>query len=222
MSPARKLLIITPHLADAVLGCGELVAANPGAVVVTAFAGIPQDAYVVPEWDAACGFASPRQAVTVRRREERAALECLDAEPCWLSCPEIQYRRRVTLDEVVLRLARALRRHRAEQVALPLGLLPGDHALVSEAALYLARERRCECLLYDDALPARSRPEAAQRLAPLATEPFELPADPYRAYLKRRALERYESLARGFRAAGRELASMLERPERYWRLSVTS
>jgi LmbE family N-acetylglucosaminyl deacetylase len=213
-----KVLIVTPHLGDAVLGCGELVAAHPGAVVVTAFAGIPSDAYVVPEWDATCGFSSPRQAVTVRRREERQALEVLDAEPCWLSCPESQYRRSVTLEDTVLRLARALRRHRAELVAIPLGLVPGDHRLACEAALRISGGRACEWLLYDDSLPGGVRPDPQERLARFDVEPYELEPDPYRRYLKQRAIESYESLQRGFRNAGRDLAASVSSPERYWRL----
>ena len=200
------------------LGCGELVAAHPGAVVLTVFAGIPGDAYVVPEWDAACGFSSPRQAVTVRRREEREALQLLDAEPCWLSCPESQYRRKVTLDDVALKISRAMRRHRAELVAIPLGLVQGDHALASEAMLRLAAGRHCEWILYDDSLPALKRETAEARLARFQAEPLELPRDDYRAYLKRRAAESYESLQRGFLSAGRELRSCLALPERYWRL----
>jgi LmbE family N-acetylglucosaminyl deacetylase len=215
---SRQVLILTPHLGDAVLNCGELVAAHPGAVVLTAFAGIPSDAYVVPEWDAACGFSSPRQAVVVRRREERRALETLDAEPCWLSCPESQYRRAVTLAGTVLRLARAMRRHRADLVAIPLGLVAGDHRLTCEAALRLSAAVDCEWLLYDDALPGAARESAQQRLGRLAVEPYALPADPYRAYLKQRAVENYESLQRGFERAGRDLRATLRLPERYWRL----
>jgi LmbE family N-acetylglucosaminyl deacetylase len=215
---SRQVLIVTPHLGDAVLGCGELLAAHPGAVVLTAFAGIPTDAYVVPEWDAACGFSSPRQAVTVRRREERRALEILDAEPCWLSCPESQYRRKVTLEDTVLRLARALRRHRAELIAVPLGLVPGDHRLTCEAALQLAQGRDCEWLLYDDSVPGGSCQVLDERLARFEVEPLEVTADPYQAYLKRRAVESYDSLQRGFRNVGRDLASTLQQAERYWRV----
>lgn len=39
------------------------------------------------------------------------------------------------------------------------------------------------------------------------------------AYLKQRAAECYESLARGFLKAGRALRSWLEPSERYWLLS---
>jgi LmbE family N-acetylglucosaminyl deacetylase len=210
-----QILIVTPHLGDAVLTCGELLAAHPGAVVLTLFAGIPADTYVVPEWDAACGFSSPRQAVTVRRREERRALELLDAEPCWLSLPESQYRRRVTLDDVALRLSRALRRHRADKLAIPLGLLPGDHSLACDAALRLTRAWDGEWLLYDDSLGM------PQRAARFPAMPLELARDPYRSYLKQRAVESYESLQRGFSRAGRDLRSCLQIPEKYWRLPQT-
>lgn len=207
---------MTPHLGDAVLGCGDLLAAHPGAVVVTVFAGIPADAYVVPEWDATCGFSSPRQAVTVRRREDRAALEALDAEPCWLAFPESQYRRTVTLDEIAVRLARALRRHRPDLVALPLGLLPGDHSLAHEAALRLMKNMDCAWVVYDDAPPFQQVGEIDQRLAALGARPYEIAPQ---EYLKRRAGDCYESLARGCLRAGRELRSWLAAPERYWRLS---
>jgi hypothetical protein len=104
-------------------------------------------------------------------------------------------------------------------VAIPLGLLPGDHTLTRDAALRLSLARDCEWLVYDDSLPGRSAAEPAQALAHLCAEPFELPADPYRTYLKRRAVEGYESLQRGFQSAGRDLRSILGSPERYWRLT---
>lgn len=207
---------MTPHLGDAVLGCGDLVAAHPGAVVVTVFAGIPADAYVVPDWDATCGFSSPRQAVSVRRREDRAALAVLDAEPCWLAFPDSQYRRSATLEEIAVRLARALRRHRPDLVAIPLGLLPGDHGLAHEAAVRLMRHIECDWLAYDDALPFRLGCEVEHRLARFRAQAVAVDEN---AYLQRRAAERYESLARGFLRAGRQLGEWLAAPQRYWQLS---
>lgn len=207
------MIVVTPHLGDAVLSCGELLAAHPGAVVVTVFAGIPPNAYVVPDWDAACGFSSPRQAVSVRRHEDRIALEILEAEPCWLAFPESQYRRALTLDEVALRLARALRRHRPDTVAMPLGLVRGDHELAHRAALRLVKQVKCDWLVYDDLPPFQPKPDFAEMV------PFRLERDAYRSYLKRRAAESYESLARGFVRAGRELGAWLAAPERYWLLT---
>ncbi len=212
---SSRLLVVTPHLGDAVIGCGELLAAHPGAVVVTVFAGIPASSYVVPEWDAACGFSSPQQAVTVRRREERSALETLDAEPCWLACPESQYRRSIALDEVARRLGRALRRHRAERIAVPLGLVRGDHMMAAEAAMRLYKRGDQEWLVYED-FPA---PDAEGRLARFHAEPFVLEDDEYFGYLKRRAADNYASLKRGLSSVGRELRPCLDTPERYWRIS---
>ncbi len=211
------MIVVTPHLGDAVLGCAGLVAAHPGAVVISVFAGIPQNAYIVRDWDAACGFSSPRQAVSARRREDRAALALLDAEPCWLAFPDSQYRRSATLDEIALRLARALRRHRPDAVAIPLGRLPGDHALAHEAAVRLMKHFKCDWLAYDDAPPFAQGCDIQPRLAHFKAEPLHVePQD----YPKRRAAECYESLARGFVNAGRELGAWLAAPERYWVLSA--
>jgi hypothetical protein len=99
----------------------------------------------------------------------------------------------VRLEDTLVRLARALRRHRVDMVTVPLGLLPGDHSLTREAALRLPRARECQCLLYDDSLPAGSPPDLEARLARLPVEPF--------------------------RSTGRDLGSTLGSPERYWRLA---
>jgi hypothetical protein len=36
-----RLLVVSPHLDDAVFGCGELIASRPGATVARLFAGPP-------------------------------------------------------------------------------------------------------------------------------------------------------------------------------------
>ena len=50
-----RVVIVSPHLDDAVLGCGNFMAAHPGAVVVTVFAG--QSARIPHEPDAQVGRA---------------------------------------------------------------------------------------------------------------------------------------------------------------------
>ena len=35
----ERVVVLSPHLDDAVLGCGRLMAAHPGATVVTVYAG---------------------------------------------------------------------------------------------------------------------------------------------------------------------------------------
>jgi LmbE family N-acetylglucosaminyl deacetylase len=39
----EPIVVLSPHLDDAVLSCGVLLAANGGARVVTVFAGMPTD-----------------------------------------------------------------------------------------------------------------------------------------------------------------------------------
>ena len=51
------MLVISPHLDDAVLSCGALLAAHRGAVVATVFAGVPRDPRQRTEWDARSGVA---------------------------------------------------------------------------------------------------------------------------------------------------------------------
>ncbi len=226
-----RLIVVTPHLGDAVLGCGELIGSQPGALVITVFAGIPADAYVVSAWDSACGFASPQQAVTTRRREDRAALDQLDAEPCWLGCRDSQYRAAAGTSaealeaEILHKLTRALRRHGCGPIAVPLGLLAGDHTLAHRAALRLVRRRDdLQWIAYEDAAaPAATvarRVETLERLG-LAPAPLALREEASwreAAFRKDRAVRCYESLLRGYAAAGRSVRSVAG-TERYWRLS---
>ncbi len=69
------LAVVSPHLDDAVLGCATLMAAHPGATVVTVFAGRP-DEYPVPtqHWDALCGFGEGDEVHVARRAEDAARL----------------------------------------------------------------------------------------------------------------------------------------------------
>ncbi|HVL37664.1 MAG TPA: PIG-L family deacetylase [Burkholderiales bacterium] len=213
-----ELLVLSPHLEDAVLGCGELIARHRGAVVVTPFAGIPEDTGVVPPWDAACGFGSRREAMVVRRREERRALERLDAERCWLGFLDRQYRRTDEVPGVALKVARALRRHRARRVALPLGLLNLDHLLTHRAGLgVLRREPQGEWLVYEEP-QFGCAPEAVEaalsRLAAAGLGVAPLAPESGFAYEKKAALECYASHRRG-----RGGAVPAPAPERYWRIT---
>jgi len=52
-----RVVVVSPHLDDAVLGCARFMAVHPGATVVTVFAGNPP-AYPQPmrTWDVQSGF----------------------------------------------------------------------------------------------------------------------------------------------------------------------
>src|ERR1700716_1193952 len=77
-----RILVLSPHLDDAVLGCGHLLAAHPGPTVLTVFAGAP-DAYPEPmtSWDRLAGFSRGDDPLVARRREDAGALDELGSKP---------------------------------------------------------------------------------------------------------------------------------------------
>src|SRR5262247_2386488 len=81
----ERIAIVSPHLDDAVLGCGRLMARHPGATVVTVYTGKPA-AYPDPvtRWDGLAGFAPGEDVLGARKREDEKALAQLGARPVWL------------------------------------------------------------------------------------------------------------------------------------------
>ncbi len=148
-----RIVIVSPHLDDAVLGCSYLLAAHPGAVVVTAFAGRPAEYPDPPgHWDALGGFGPGDEVHVARRAEDRAALAMFDAEPVWLDFVEHSYLPReewVRPAEVVDALDAAVRAARPSAVFAPFGLANPDHDCTHDAAM-LVRER----MLADEGAPA--------------------------------------------------------------------
>ena len=98
------MLVISPHLDDAVLSCGALLAAHRGAVVATVFAGVPRDPRQRTEWDARSGFADAAEALAARRAEDAAALAELGAAPRWLDFRDDQYGDPERVDELAAAL----------------------------------------------------------------------------------------------------------------------
>lgn len=146
VSPAEleRIVIVSPHLDDAVLGCAHLMAAHPGVTVVTVFAGRPPE-YPTPmeRWDAICGFEPGDEVHVARRAEDLAALAVLDATPVWLDFVEHSYLERADWprpDDVVDRLTEAVQSLEPTAVLMPFGLGNPDHDCTHEAAL-LVRER---------------------------------------------------------------------------------
>jgi LmbE family N-acetylglucosaminyl deacetylase len=217
-------MAVSPHLDDAVFGCGELIASRRGAAVVTIFAGIPDQSAPLPEWDACCGFSSAREALAARRQEDAAALRLLGAQPCWLQFLDGQYAPGAALPDISLRLDRELRRHGARTVAIPLGLFHSDHRLAHDAALrLLSRERTW--IAYADALYRRIPGVVEARLAALqaggiAVSPVRIPTPKDSFGKKQRAVACYASQIKGLATAGRPGHADALAAERYWRLSA--
>ena len=84
----RRVVVVSPHLDDAVFSLGGTIAALADAgtdvAVLTVFAGDPEADGPPTPWQQRSGFASTAQAVQVLRAEDAAACELLGATPVWL------------------------------------------------------------------------------------------------------------------------------------------
>jgi LmbE family N-acetylglucosaminyl deacetylase len=212
---------ISPHLDDAVFGCGQLLAAHPGSLVVTVFAGAPSRAVALTDWDRRCGFTSADEAIDVRRREDAAALALIGAQPVWLGFADSQYGQTPGADSVGDALRRVLRERTPETLLYPLGLFHSDHVLVHDASRHaLPAIGGADALAYEDALYRGMRGMLQQRLAALLGARISAtPVDPQPrgdAALKARAVRCYASQLRAFGAGGWDDTAAAER---YWRLA---
>jgi LmbE family N-acetylglucosaminyl deacetylase len=150
-----RIVIVSPHLDDAVLGCSYLMAAHPGTTVITVYAGRPVE-YPNPmeRWDGICGFEPGDEVHVARRAEDVAALGVLDATPHHLDFVEHSYLARpdwVGADQVVDRLEAELRALAPTAVFAPFGLANPDHDATHDAAM-LVRDRYPDpsWFLYED------------------------------------------------------------------------
>ena len=218
------LLFLSPHLDDAVLSCGELIASRPGTTVATLFAGQPC-AYGEPtSWDRDAGFSAGDDVIAARREEDRAALEILDATPLWLDFVDDQYAVPAGMNMIADALARAIEALRPDAVVFPAGLFHADHRRAHDAALIaLSRFPAIEWTVYEDALYRRMDGLLAERLrlleaiglAPFRID-FAIAADA--SDRKRRAVACYRSQLKAL-GARRGHADAFA-PEGYWRISA--
>jgi LmbE family N-acetylglucosaminyl deacetylase len=225
-----RIVVISPHLDDGVLGCGRLLAAHPGSVVVTAYAGAP-DRYPDPmtAWDTGAGFLAGDDVLALRRREDVAALSVLRAEPRWLDFVEHQYLDRpdwVLADAITDRLHTEVSALRPTAVFAPFGIANPDHAETHVAAMQV-RERLPDTawFLYEDFGYKHIPGLLAWRVSQLFRRrvwptPVALDVgDPTAAdTAKRNALACYRSQVRVLEADW-QLAPKLVAPEQCWRLA---
>ncbi len=138
-----RIVIVSPHLDDAVLSCARLMVRHPGCTVVTVFAGNPPK-YPDPMrvWDVQSGFAPGDDVMEARRKEDHAALTVLDATPVHLDFVEYTYNEGdvPVRPEVIAPVLREALRSLAPSVVLaPFGLANPDHDVVHRACM-LARD----------------------------------------------------------------------------------
>lgn len=131
----NPIVVVSPHLDDAVFSVGQFLAGRSDAVVVTVFAGIPDPTWPLTAYDRKCGFDSSTDAVLTRRAEDAAALAILNATPVHLDFFDHQYQQSNSATAMIDAVAAVVAKVKPEYVLAPLGLLHPDHEMTTVVVL---------------------------------------------------------------------------------------
>lgn len=133
------MVILSPHLDDAILSCWHLLA-EPGDVrVINVFDGAPPAGTPPPWWDSVTGATDARERLLERRREDRKALAGIGRSADGLGLLDAQYRGREPAPSSLAQLLRP-RLEPGDTVFAPAAIGGhGDHELVRAAGIELAR-----------------------------------------------------------------------------------
>lgn len=227
LEPAQPVLVLSPHLDDAVLSCGHFLYANPSTTVVTVLAGAP-DGFHEGYNSRTTEKPYAPDAISVRRDEDRKAMNFLGATPLWLDLLDADYVAyrppRDYVDVIRDEIVRVLEETRPASIFAPLGLTHSDHLAVSDACIGLAGNSTFTWYLYMD-LPygLANRRMSSRRLATLSRHVRLVEFDSYDGEpgMKERAMNfyssQYEPTRKNFR---RSFAATMRGKERYWRVET--
>lgn len=216
-------LLVSPHLDDAVLGAGQLLAGRPDAWVATVFTGEP-DPPRSTTFDLNGGWFDSSEAMAGRRLEDRAALGLLGVERViHLGYLDNAYRAEGDqpahdLAAVLADLLDQLYAAGGSVVLAPMGLAHPDHELVTDAVIAAVRAHpyRPELVLWEDTPTRVLEPQLVEhRRGELLARRVELRwASPGTG-----PLERKEQAVREYRSQlwALDLHAVLC-PERFWRV----
>lgn len=222
-----RIVVVSPHFDDAVMGAGLLLAAHPGSTVVTVMAGAPPSYPDPPtEWDSLGGFVAGDDVIALRRAEDLAALSVLDAHAVWLEFVDHQYDVPSDVAAVAAALRTTLRDLEPTAVFVPFGLANPDHDTVHRAARIVMDElTELSWFCYSDAGYMHLPGLLAWRISSMfrggrwptpAVVPVSIDLE-----RKRRALDCYHSQLgplRADHALDERLAANV--PEQHWRVST--
>ncbi len=221
----QPVVVISPHLDDAVLGCGQLLFMHPGSVVITALAGPPASYETVTVWDTAAGFGPGDDVIAARRVEDRAALAILHAAPVWLDFLDDQYGDSPSVARLVRGLERAITATGLTTIYIPLGFFHNDHKL-THAAMLRVRDRHPTFAWFGYEEPnyrlvphLRSERLQAFLAAGITATPVAVSSDAGRD-AKRAAVAEYRSQLRALTAPSMPGMADVFAAERYWQLSA--
>ena len=227
LEPLEPVLVLSSHLDDAVLSCGHFLYANPLTTVVTVLAGAPDTNHEGYN-SKTTGKPYAPDAISVRRDEDRQALDYLSATPVWLDLLDADYaayRPSTNYVEVIQgEIARVLNKARPKSVFAPLGLIHADHLAVSEACIGLAVNSPFTWYLYMD-LPYGFA-DRRLLLRRVATVRRHVQLVEFNLYggepgIKRRAMSLYASqYAPTRQSSPKGFDATMRGGERYWRVET--
>ena len=216
-----SLAVLSPHLDDAVLSLGAMLAASDEPVrVITVLAGDPSAGRPAGAWDAESGAITAGQAAARRREEDRRACDSLGVEPVWFPYGDEQYGRGAEDDEIWAVLHPAI--GEATTVLAPgFPLRHADHKWLHDL-VRRSRDRAWKLGLYVEQPYALGRGDATLALdASGVSVPFVPVPAPWSARrAKRRACLDYSSqlglLAARHDTDARGLVRRIQRHELRW------
>ena len=215
-----SLVLISPHLDDAVLSCSQVLLAHPGTTVITVFAGRPPDGRW-SSWDEKC-FLPGQDPMTVLQEEDRQALGVLGALPVHLTFLDDAYGPNYQIEQIAEAIAGQLDALAPQSVLVPLGIQHVDHVTTHRALVPLIRARpHIRWIIYEE-LPYRIEfPEHCQAqmrgIQEVGLQLSELALARSRSRRsKRRAIQTYESQCR---ALGKRRIRLALHDEKYWQVS---
>lgn len=140
LDPHAAVLILSPHLDDAVLSCWSMLSDSGPVAVVNVFAGIPDTPALSP-WDRLSRAGEARERMRERLKEDAEALAKTGRTPMNLELIDDEYRnilRRPSLAQIDAAVAGRV--PRASRILAPLGVRHPDHKLVQRHAIQLSRK----------------------------------------------------------------------------------
>lgn len=156
----KKALVISPHLDDAILSAGQFIVGRGDVDVLTVFAGVPMKKGLLTPYDKGCGFKNSKDAMVVRRQEDKEACAVLGANPIHLNYLDSQYTDKRDKGLIWTDLYNYASDKKYELVAIPLGLRHPDHGFISDNLSGCGIKN---LFMYED-LPARvTHPELVWR-----------------------------------------------------------
>lgn len=147
-------IFISAHLDDAVLSCGQTIAAMQPARVITIFSGMPKNKHRLSDYDKKTGFKTSEEAVNTRKAEDRIAQSILGSDFIHLDFKDHQYNQPSTFSDIVDTVREYV--NDADRLFFPLGLLHPDHETAHKVGLEIMSlsENIPEYYIYED-LPHR-------------------------------------------------------------------